>query len=269
MKKYSILLLLFVMSWSYAQEINQYQFALVPSKFGFLREADQYQLNSLTLFLMKKEGFDAYLDTNNEMPEEMMRSNCSKIFVDVISSGNFLATKLTVVLKDCKGKVLFTSKEGKSKLKDFKKGYHEALRFAFESFNTLHYVYTPLKTGDNPVTVVAVKETPVKENVAVAPVVVAPVVTAAVVTTNEVKPVATETTINEGELLFAQPITNGYQLIDSTPKVVMKIYNTSGKNTYTAVKGSTQGVFILKDNQWFFEYYQDDKLISEKINVKF
>ena len=121
MKKYSILLLLFVMSFCYAQEINQYKYALIPSKFDFLKETDQYQLNSLTKFLMEKQGFVAFLDNDDNMPEEMMISNCSKVFVEVTSNGNFMATKLTVVLKDCKGKVLFTSEQGKSKEKDFKK----------------------------------------------------------------------------------------------------------------------------------------------------
>lgn len=268
MKKYSIFILLFVFSWSYAQDINQYKYALIPSKFEFLREVDQYQLNSLTQFLMEKQGFVAFLNTDENMPEEMMKSNCNKIYVEVLSDGNFMTTKLTVVLKDCKGKVLFTSAEGKSKEKDYKKGYHEALRIAFNSFSALHYVYTPVEKESNVVENPVVKETVAKETVVVAPVVAVPVVTAAVVNPNDVQPVAKQTAKNESELLFAQPITNGYQLIDSTPKVVMKIYNTSAKNTYTAVKGSTQGVFILKDNQWFFEYYQEDKLISEKINVK-
>ena len=264
MKNYSILLLLFVMSFSYAQEINQYKYALIPSKYSFLREADQYQLNSLTKFLMEKQGFVAFLDNDDNMPEEMMISNCSKVFVEVTSNGNFMATKLTVVLKDCKGKVLFTSEQGKSKEKDYKKGYHEALRNAFNSFSALHYVYTPIKNESNVIENKSANKTDVA-----APIVAVPVVTAVVATTNDVKPVEAQTTLNESELLFAQPITNGYQLIDSSPKIVMKIYSTSAKNTYTAIKGSTQGVFILKDNQWFFEYDQDDKLVSEKVNVKF
>jgi hypothetical protein len=36
-----------------------------------------------------------------------------------------------------------------------------------------------------------------------------------------------------------------------------------------ATKGSVQGILVAKDNQWFFEYYQNDQFISEMINVKF
>jgi hypothetical protein len=36
-----------------------------------------------------------------------------------------------------------------------------------------------------------------------------------------------------------------------------------------AKKGDVQGALVSKEDQWFFEYYQNDKLISEKIEVKF
>jgi hypothetical protein len=36
-----------------------------------------------------------------------------------------------------------------------------------------------------------------------------------------------------------------------------------------AKKGEVQGVLVAKNNQWFFEFYQGDQLISEKIEVKF
>jgi hypothetical protein len=74
---------------------------------------------------------------------------------------------------------------------------------------------------------------------------------------------------NSDSMLYAQPTSYGYQLVDSEPKVVLKAYKTSNPASYMATKGSVQGVLVSKDNQWFFEYYQNDKLISEKINVKF
>jgi hypothetical protein len=35
------------------------------------------------------------------------------------------------------------------------------------------------------------------------------------------------------------------------------------------MKGISQGVLIQKENQWFFEYYESDILVSEKVAVKF
>jgi hypothetical protein len=51
-------------------------------------------------------------------------------------------------------------------------------------------------------------------------------------------------------LLYAQATSTGYQLIDSTPKVVMKLLKHH-KPTFIAIKDSVQGSLILKDNQWF------------------
>ena len=83
---------------------------------------------------------------------------------------------------------------------------------------------------------------------------------------------ANDTKVSEGKtsnLLYAQPTSYGYQLIDSEPKVVMKVYKTSNPVSFMATKGSVQGILVAKDNQWFFEYYQNDQFISEMINVKF
>ena len=74
---------------------------------------------------------------------------------------------------------------------------------------------------------------------------------------------------SDPNLLYAQPTETGYQLIDKTPKVVMKLMKTSRADSFIAIKDGLQGTLNAKDNQWFFEYYQNDKLISEKISVKF
>ena len=37
--------------------INDYKYVSVPDRFDFLKTSDQYQLNSLTEFLLKKNGY--------------------------------------------------------------------------------------------------------------------------------------------------------------------------------------------------------------------
>jgi len=81
--------------------------------------------------------------------------------------------------------------------------------------------------------------------------------------------VPSSSTEPDGSVLFAQPIKNGFQLVDSTPKVVLKAFKTTNPSIYLASKEGIQGVLILKENQWFFEYYEKDTLMSEKIKVKF
>lgn len=51
-----------------AQEsLNGYKYVVVPEKFDFLKSEDLYQINSLTKFLLNKEGFVAFLE--GELPE--------------------------------------------------------------------------------------------------------------------------------------------------------------------------------------------------------
>jgi len=237
MKKFVILLFLLIGSLSFAQaSINNYEYVIIPAKFAFQNKNDQYRLNTLTKFLFEKYGFKTFLDTD-VMPAELVEQNCNKLYANVESNGNFLTTKLTISLKDCRNKILYLSDEGVSKEKDWAKSYNEALRAAAKSFDKLQYRYVP-----------AIQQ---KE-----------------VTTKQETAVVASQNLNS-ETLFAQPITNGFQLIDTTPKVIMKIFKTSNSNTFTAIKGTIQGVLVAKDNEWFFEYYENDKLISEKIAVKF
>ena len=168
----------------------------------------------------------------------------------MVKDNGLFFTKVKIVLKDCNGKVLFTSREGTSKEKEYKLAYTEALTEAFASVYALKYKYNGAK--------VQVQTAMVQNPVA---------------TTVVEKSISAEATVfldtKDVNLLYAQATSTGYQLIDSTPKVVMKLLKTSQANSFIAIKDTVQGSLILKDNQWFFEYYQNDTLISEKIAVKF
>lgn len=241
MKKYIVIAFLSLSPFLFAQTtINQYQYVIVPSTFSFIKKTDQYRLNTLTKLLLQKYGFKAYLDTD-QLPAEIIDSNCNKLYADAISSGNFIMTKIQIVLKDCKNNVVYETGIGKSKEKEFNVAYNLAFREAFQSFETLQYQYKPVEDTKK-------VETPIKETTVI----------------NE-----SFEENNNNDLLYAQTISNGYQLVDTTPKIIMKIFKTSNPTAFSALKGTIQGVFISKDNQWFFEYYQAEKLISEKVNVKF
>lgn len=240
MKKMALLLLL-VTSVNFAQDLNQYKYVSVPAKFSFLKETNQYNLNVLSKMYMQQFGFETFFDTD-EVPKDFLENNCNKIYFDVLENNNMFSTKLTVVLKDCQGKVLFTSKEGINKEKEYKVSYNLALREALNSMKTIQYKYA----GDK----VVEEKTVVQE------------------TKIEVQNQSLNSENSVSSQLFVQPISNGFQLINAEPKVIYKIYKTSVKDLYIATKGSLQGVLISKNNEWFFEYYQNEKLVSEKVEVK-
>ena len=245
MKKYIVLLLVLASSLGFSQIINEYKYAIVPSKFSFLKEKDQYRLNTLTKLLMEKYGFVTFFDTDI-LPIEVAENNCNKVFVEVQNNGNMFMTKISVVLKDCKNTVLFTSIEGKSQEKEYQISYNLALREAFNSFYSLGYKYNGNNNFNSNTNVNAKESSNLKDSN------------------------LNEANIKVNDLvLFAQPIENGFQLIDATPKVIMKIYKTSSPICFIAIKDRIQGVLISKENEWFFEYFNNSKLVSDKVEVKF
>lgn len=251
-----LLLLLFVVSYSFSQSVNDYKAVIIPLKYDFLKKENQYRLITLTKANLIKAGFEAFYN-NDSIPKEY-NDRCSLLYIDVVNESTFLMTKLYATLKDCNGKIIFQSEVGKSKEKDYEVAYSEALNGAFVSIYALKYKYNGKSSVTAPIDTKPVGNT-------VAAVIVAAPVAASV--SNAGNTVIIENT--DAVLLYAQPTATGFQLVDSTPKVVLKVFKTSSPVCYIATKGSVQGVLISNDNQWYFEYYQNDKLISEKVSVKF
>ena len=104
------------------------QTVVVPNKFAFLKSDNEYQLNILTKLLIEKQGFKAYME--NEVPSELLNTPCNILRADVKNESNMMTSKLRLVLTDCANKEVFSSEVGKSREKEYKKSYQEALRNA-------------------------------------------------------------------------------------------------------------------------------------------
>ncbi|PIF31462.1 hypothetical protein CLU81_1951 [Flavobacterium sp. 9] len=234
----------------FSQSINDYKAVIVPLKYDFLKTENQYRMSTMTKSNLNKAGFQAFY-ANEQLPAGY-GDRCDLLYVDVKRDNGFLVTKLFVEFKDCYGKVIYTSEIGKSKEKDYEIAYRECLDLAFVSITGLHYKYSGKSVAP---TVKAVPVSPAAASVA---------------TSSTLVLVAPAPDLKDPNLLYAQPTESGYQLIDKTPKVVMKLLKTSQTNVFIAIKDNVQGSLILKeDGQWYFESYQNDKLVSEKIVVKF
>ncbi len=114
-------------------KLNNYSYVIVPERYDFLSEKDEFQLNSITKFLLNKYGFNAYFE--DELPKIISR--CDGLKVSVENDGGFIYTKLAVIFKDCDGNEIYRSPQGKSKIKDFRQAYSQALRRAFEHVKRL------------------------------------------------------------------------------------------------------------------------------------
>ena len=254
------MLLLFIGSYSFSQSVNDYKAVIIPLKYDFLKTENQYRIVTLTKANLKKAGFEAFY--NNESIPSEYNDRCSLLYIDVVNESTFLVTKLYATLKDCNGKIIFQSEVGKSKEKEYDWAYSEALNGAFVSIYALKYKYNEKSTVATPV------EAKSDDITMVVPVAAATTEVASVdASLNNANAAIAEN--SDSGLLYAQPTATGFQLVDSTPKVVFKVYKTSSPSCYIANKGTVQGVLISNDNQWYFEHYQNDKLVSEKVAVKF
>lgn len=215
--------------------LNDYKYVIIPLKYEFLSEENKFRLNTITKHNLVKMGFEAYYENEN-LPYEAANDRCSRLYVNVENEKGFLQTKLSVVFRDCDNKIVYKSEPGVSKNKEFKFAYPEALDKAFASVNKLGYKYNGNVTN---------------------------------VDKKSEAPVSSAQIDETKEYLFAQPITNGYQLVDKTPKIVLKIYKTSQPDYFTAQGDGINGALLKKNGEWILEYYKNDQPVSEKLLIKF
>jgi hypothetical protein len=247
MKNYALLFFLLVSLSGFGQNtINNYKYVLVPEKVDFLNANNQYGLPSQTKFLLEEKGFSVHFD-NAEIPKELAGDRCNALKAEVVQRKSIFVTYLTLILKDCQGNIIFKSKEGKSREKEYAAAYNEALQDAFKSLKEVPYAYNGT-VNTRPRQAV---------ETAAAPVAVADTTT------------VTPTTKDAAETLYAQPTANGYQLVDTTPKIVLSLFRTSVADYFIAEKNASHGIVLKKNGEWFFEYYNNGKLMAEKLLIRF
>ncbi|NNL15491.1 MAG: hypothetical protein HKO81_02485 [Flavobacteriaceae bacterium] len=286
----TIVLSLFILTAKAQTNINAYKYVVVPKNYDFLKEADQYQLNSLTKFLFNKNKFNVYFDDEN-LPEDLFKNRCLALYANVLIDKSLFRTRLTVELKDCYNNVVFVSREGSSKEKNYKKAYHESLRDAFNSFKSLNYSYDPsisekddhqgdqssekqlndtkveVKTPDSekPIVIIpevnkmpetrAINESPkMMENIKAKEKI-------------ETSGLPQKEDANVKNILYAQAIENGFQLVDNSPKIVYTIFYSGKKNIYI-VQGKDAVIYQLNDT-WVIAEQLADKLEVNSLNIKF
>lgn len=245
MKRWLVLVFVLCCTITFAQE--RYKYVIVPKKFSFFGTGNDYNASLMTKSFFESEGFIVYFDTDN-FPAELANNRCLAFYVNAIKQKNIFITKINFELIDCTNSVIYTSVQGTSREKDFLNAYNESIRIALMSMKgKLNFKREQKQQSEIFVAV----ESPSKSDVVPDP----------------VKEESTKNTDNKQ--LFAIPTANGFKVVDEEPKKIMALYNTSVKDVYIAEKGIITGVLVKKENSWFFEYYQNDQLISEKVAVKF
>lgn len=288
-KFFTIMMSLVFMASAFSQSnLNDYKYVIVPKGYDFLKGNNQYRLNELTKFLFEKQGFLTLMEGEN-YPDELIKNRCLALKSDVTKDSGLFKTKLSVELKDCNDQAVYTTQVGESREKDFGKAYNEALRDAFKSFNGMNYHYVPKQINEvvetkeernNNVAVVQeiqqlkeeIKNLKQEKKTEVVEAVVPQMAEKmeAIVNVNPIEKghvKKADVKVVSSDVLYAQPIENGFQLVDSSPKVVYKIKKTSLENVFL-VEGF-DGTLLNKKGQWILEYYENGSLKQKVLNIKF
>ena len=205
------------------------QTVIVPNRYAFQKEDNQYQLNMLTKFLLEKQGFKVYME--NEAPAELLQNPCDALKADVKNESNMMTSKVQLLLTDCTNKAVFTSQIGKSREKEFKKSYQEALRNALSGAElaTFKAAYQVPSVASKPSATAAVPEL-----------------------------TATAAPISEPLILFlyAKPTNTGYELFDKkTNQLEFKLRKLNTPDVFLAFDVEEQKYGVLeKDGSTFYKF---------------
>lgn len=294
--------------------LNEYKYIVVPKKFDGFKNENQHQTSTIIKYLFSKKGFITVYEDN--LPADLNANRCLGLVVDLIDNSTMFTTKTALGLKDCNNQEVFLSQEGKSKQKDYKEAFGEAINKAFNSFTSLNYVYEPKEGAkeEAPVTIsfkndvktlgdepkLDNNQDPMVEQIATEEVqsykdrkpiisdykkaetssekkMIEQKATEEKQSVQNTTTVQTEYEIGEvsslsgvfGSVLYAQELPNGYQLVDSSPKIQLKIFKSSMPNIYIATSDDRNGVVYTSDGKWFFEYQEGAQIVKEELTIKF
>jgi hypothetical protein len=209
---------------------------IVPKKLSFLSEENKYNLNETIKSFFTTEGFNTYFDTD-VLPVALANKRCNAMFVDVIENNTAFTTKVNVIIKDCQNNILITSSEGISRSKELQKAYLEAIRMALNSIRErLNITNAFVDVETNGLDVQTINYSVVK---------------ASSFTYN--------TKVNG----------NKVDVVNEAGGIVLELLKTSVNGIYIAKRMEQNGVFLKKGDAYFFEYYLDAKLVSERLDVNF
>lgn len=135
MKSFKIIITLILFcsfSATFAQDsLNKHGYIMIPKQLSFQKEPNQYDLNNLLKDYLEKHDFTVFIQGDSKIKNIQP---CDILKLDAEKSG-FFTTTITLNFSDCYGNTIYTSTEGKSKLKEFKPAYYDAFRKALKDPN--------------------------------------------------------------------------------------------------------------------------------------
>ncbi|MDP5062657.1 MAG: hypothetical protein NWP64_12120 [Maribacter sp.] len=300
MKTVIALLFTFIGYSTFAQtNLDDYKYVIVPKKFDAFKNMNEYQTSTLVKHLFTGKGFNTVYD--DQLPEDLKFNRCLGIIADLQDDSSMFSTKTIINLKDCNDKIVFSTMQGVSKEKEYKAAYNETIRESMRSFNDMSYSYKAKNEKSEAVTVnfrndvkkldvskadkiLKAEKATEEVNVKREPTIISEEtektqyykdntpVESNIKKTEVEKPAFKSLELKKPsikDMWYAQATDNGFQLVDSSPKVRMNLLKSSADNVFMAKTDTKNGMVYQKDGNWVFEYYENDKLVQEELNIKF
>lgn len=244
MKNLIAALLLCSFSTINAQETNDYKYINIPEKFTNF-DQDQYQLNNRLRYLLTQKKYEILATDKSLWPQEVIQNPCLALNADIKKVKSFLNNKLEVSFADCAQKNIETF-EGTSKIKEFDKGYQEAIKLALNKLKTQNAKTSiPMVKLEQPKRIVNEVSIPEPKGVEV---------TISNLLTDGSKNYQKIDLQNGGFMIMSE---NGNQVIakfETTSKTgVYRVAVTNGNTSYSSVgysNGNSISYEVLENNIW-------------------
>ncbi|MFV0141667.1 MULTISPECIES: hypothetical protein [Empedobacter] len=111
-----------------AQETSDYKYINIPEKFSSF-DKDEYQLNNRLRYILTQKKYEVLPSDKSAWPQEVVQNPCLALNADILKVKSFLNNKLEISFTDCSNKSI-QKFEGTSKIKEYDKGYQEAIKLA-------------------------------------------------------------------------------------------------------------------------------------------
>lgn len=225
MKSVLASLFLLCVGFTQAQSVSDYQNIIVKKTFKDFEKED-YQLNLLLRSNLRKKKYEVFSEDATNIPTEIQNNECLAAKADIQNIKASFQNKLKVVFTDCNNNVI-GEYFGASKIKDFEKGYQDALNDALKTLIVTNPKATPtvIKVEKNETEIIKEKPKTNKEVVTV------------------VKKNSNYYYSNEKPFEFVA-VNGKYNLVDvEQKKIIAEFYPSTQKNVYH--------VNVIQDNSTY------------------
>lgn len=246
MKKGIVLFVVFLLCLApnlYAQKF------FIAEKYEFMGEPDQYGFSTLLRLYMEKYHYVAEVVPTTDQHTVMRKLTPNDYALQVQRKSNMFMTRITIDIVNYNGEVVLSSPEGNSREKEFRYANIESLRMAMDNFMDLKnhtFLYKELEKSNSDI---KVQPSTTAKEVEDMP---------AVINADDVSLQAQ--TLSESSIgLFKKKATS--------PEMVL--YKTSSRDCFLVeVNGKITGVLLYQNQKWFWEYYENNRLISREQFIK-